>query len=357
MRSYHLILCLMITMVLPEPAALRQGTMSTYAEAAPRAKNKPKRKKNRKPKPESALPPLPDLDAPPEAASAPSSARQSSAKSARAPSSSEPTDNLLARAKALYTNLEYGQVIPLAEAVLARSEATIEQQLDAYLLHGSSLAVIGDAIEAEKPFRFLLRGRPDYEMASDTSPKILAVFRKVQVEERAIRNQLRALELERTRKELVLTSATPEKAKGGKPLAFEYRLRDPRGAVSAMEVRYRRDANEPFSSLALKLDDGGAWRAELPGDWTANDRGFVLQYYVTTQDSESNPLLEVGDAAAPLGIMVAPGKVAKAVPAYKTWWFWTAAAGATAAIGVSTWLIYSRSTSLPETAGRLDLKE
>src|SRR5262249_24768338 len=79
----------------------------------------------------------------------------------------------LQEAKKLFDNLEYDRVVPIATAILARADVNIDQRLDAYLLQGSSLAIIGDAVEAEKPFRFLLRGRPEFDMTPETSPKIL----------------------------------------------------------------------------------------------------------------------------------------------------------------------------------------
>jgi hypothetical protein len=268
-----------------------------------------------------------------------------------------PTAELLKRAQSLYASLDYEQVIHWAAAVLARADATMDERLDAYLLQGSSLAVVGDPIEAEKPFRFLLRGRPDFDLSAKTPPKILAVFRKVQVEERSIAQQMRELERERTIKELQLTSETPDEAKGGQPLAFEYHLQDPRRAVSSVQVHYRRAPSEPFSALALQIDPRGAWRGSLPGDWTASRDGFTLQYYVTTLDEHQQQLLTVGGATSPLDIAVTPGRVEVAVPFYKEWWFWSAAVGVVAGAGVSGYLLYHQATSLPQTAGRVDLKE
>jgi ribosomal protein L9 len=51
-------------------------------------------------------------------------------------------------------------------------------------LYGSVAA--RDIVEAEKPFRLLLRARPTFELPASTPPKIMAVFRKVQVEEQAL---------------------------------------------------------------------------------------------------------------------------------------------------------------------------
>ena len=243
----------------------------------------------------------------------------------------------------------------LAGEVPRREDSTIDERLDAYLLQGSSLAIVGDAIEAEKPFRFLLRGRPSFEMPAETAPKILAVFRKVQVEERAIVDQMKELARQRAIKTIEIKSEVPAEAKGGLALPFDYRLRDPRGAISTMDLHYRRAANEPFSALALQVNDSGHWRAELPGEWTENPDGFTLQYYLTAKDLEDADLISLGAASAPLTVAVSPGSAAKARPFYKSWWFWTAAGLAVAAAGTSVWLIQDQGTRLPQTAARIDL--
>ncbi|MCP4504046.1 MAG: hypothetical protein GY822_29325 [Deltaproteobacteria bacterium] len=68
-------------------------------------------------------------------------------------------DTLLKKAFLLYDDLEYDLVIPIAAEGLINPNADVQNQLDAYLLQGSCLAIVGDSIVAEKPFRFLLRGR------------------------------------------------------------------------------------------------------------------------------------------------------------------------------------------------------
>jgi len=271
------------------------------------------------------------------------------------PAANAPTQQSLDRAKKLYEALEYADVIPFAQAVLDREDATIEQRLDAYLLKGSCLAIVGNPIDAEKPFRYLLRGRPDYDMSAETPPKILSVFRKVQVEEKSIVVQMAELKRSRIIKELHLEGEVPEESKGGLPLTFEYTLRDPGRAVGEMDLHYRRSKGEPFSSLALQIDKTGIWKGEIPGEWTENDDGFNMGYYVTTASHDGVDLLHVGNATSPMSIVMTPGTVADAIPIYRSTWFWVASSGVVAALGVSSYFIYHQTTKLPETDGRIDL--
>ncbi|MBI3179665.1 MAG: hypothetical protein HYZ27_08375 [Deltaproteobacteria bacterium] len=266
------------------------------------------------------------------------------------------TQALLTEAKALFDGLEYDKVIPAAEAVLARADANVEMKLDAHLLLGSSLAIVGRQVEAERAFRLLLRGRPDYELPAQTSPKIVAVFRKVQAEERTIAEQERELRRSRIMKELRLEMDLEQEAVGGRPLIFEAKLRDPGRAVEEMRLHYRRAPSDPFSILALKGNDAGVWHAEIPGEWTENDQGFVLEYFLTTHQIDGTDLLKRGDAISPLKIPISPGTVSENRPYYKSPWFWAAVVGAAVSLGVGTWVIYDRATALPEDVdGRIDL--
>ena len=51
----------------------------------------------------------------------------------------------------------------------------------------------------------------------------------------------------------------------------------------------------------------GSWRAELPGEWTANDSGLSLQYYLTTQDAMATDLVSMGGPDSPLLVQVTAG--------------------------------------------------
>lgn len=342
----------------------------TWASAAYAKSKRPKpgnKKKTPRVEPQpTAAPDTPLVPAQAASAGAPTPAMDSGTASTpvseAAPSSAElhaetSTPELLQRARALYASMEYEAVLPLAEAVLARADATIDLRLDAYLLQGSSLAIVGDAVEAEKPFRFLLRGRAGYDMPAETPPKILAVFRKVQVEERAIAEQMRELELARIVRELAIDSQVETQSTGGRPFTFAYKLKDPGRAVQTMNVHYRRSAKEPFSALALQVDDTGTWRAELPGELTENTDGFDLEYYVTTKDGRGRDLLGVGDAAHPWTVRMSPGTVADARPIYRSPWLWLAVGVAAAGAGVGGWVLYEDMTKLPDTDGFVRLKE
>lgn len=248
-------------------------------------------------------------------------------------SAASPLDHaeLLKRARAQYEQLEYEAVLPLVTELLARGDdVPVELRLDAYVLEGSCRAIVGDPIEAEKPFRALLRGRPDFELAADTPPKIMSVFRKVQAEERAIVVELRNLNRERHIREMDLTGQHPSKLVGGRPAVFAYQLKDPNGAATAVRVQYRKKGEPAFSSLALLRDDvTGKWKGMLAGEVTANQGGAELEFYVETTDQDG-PLLTRGSAAAPLVAAIAPGQVDHSAPPPLPPWAVWAGAGSSA---------------------------
>lgn len=241
---------------------------------------------------------------------------------------------LLERAHALVADLEYQRALPLVERALAADSLGHEQKLSAYLLQAKCYAAVKDPLFAEKPFRLLLRANPSYELDPKTSPKIIAVFRKVQAEERAIRTQLAALERKRIIETISLQGALPEEAKGGLPLLFHFRLRDPTGAVDRIEVPYRRQGERSFSILALQVDEAGRWHGSIPGEWTSTDEGFDVQFLVRAVD-RVGPLLTIGSEAAPRSLVVMPGQLERGLPrVIPRPVFWVTAASAIIAAGV-----------------------
>lgn len=241
------------------------------------------------------------------------------------------SDELMTKAKQLHEQLEYDQVLPLVQEVLVRDGVPIEQTLDAYVLEGSCLAIVGNPIDAEGPFRRLLRGRPDFDLPLDTPPKILSVFRKVQAEERAISAQMEAITRGRIIKEMALIGQHPESLKGGRAIMFDYTLKDPAVAAIAVRVQYRKKGEPSYSSLALLRDAAGQWHGQIPGEWTANESGAVVEMYVETLDGKG-PLLVVGTANEPMVREITPGQVDRSSPPpLPPWAVWTGA-GTTAVL-------------------------
>lgn len=245
---------------------------------------------------------------------------------------------LVERARALEAEKSWEALLPVAGELFSHPEATVEQRLDATRMQACALAVVAGPSEAEKPFRLLLRGRPGFELPKDAAPRILAVFEKVQAEEKAILQQVRDL----TVRELQLTGEPPLKGEGGTPLAFGYRLRDPRGLVAQVNLRYRREGEKDFASLALVRNESGSWTGSIPADWTKTDNPFQVEYFLTTADADGKTLMDLADAASPLKVPVEPQ-----VPIYKSGWFWGAVGVVAIAVGAAAGVLASQAATLP----------
>lgn len=259
------------------------------------------------------------------------------------------TAGLLAQAERLYRQLEYERVLPVAREVLERPDATLDHKLAAYRLQASCLAIIGDPIEAERPFRLLLRARPGFDMPPDTPPKILTIFRKVQTEERALAEQMRAFERQQLIDSISFEGAPTGSVDGGAPIRFTVNVRDPRGGVRSVNLHYRRATEERFSTLPMKSCPSG-WCAEVPASWTESEHGFLMHYYLATADDSGQPLKRFGGPDSPHGIQVAAGRIRADVPFYETAWFWSTIAGVAVAGGaVATAVVLTRGSDVPET--------
>ncbi|MBI4819784.1 MAG: hypothetical protein HY791_26155 [Deltaproteobacteria bacterium] len=258
-------------------------------------------------------------------------------------------EDLLKGAREAYEGLEYDAVLPLTRRLLTSPQATGAQRLEALQLEGSSLAILGNSVDAEKPFRQLLRERPAFDLPPGTSPKIIGVFRKVQVEERAIAEQMKEIERQKTLKTLAISGELPEIEEGGVPITFELMLKDPKGVVRDMRVRYRREGGRSWSAIALERHSDGRWTGTIPPELTSSESGFVLEHYVTSADENGQTLVELASADFPRKLEVLAGEMTDPTPFYERAAFWTAVGVGSAALAVSIAFLAGRSSDLPDT--------
>lgn len=271
----------------------------------------------------------------PVAAPAPAPAPTPTPVAAKVADPGTPTADLLIQAHKSYDNLDFDDVVRITGWVLSRAGVPATQQLDAYQLQGSALAGSDQAIDAERPFRLLLRLQANYDLPKATQPKIMAVFRKVQAEEKELARQTRELSRDAMVKRMALLGNPPEKAYGGYPVHFDFRLKDPNNAVESVLVPFRKEGQTNFDSVALRRDDLGIWRGTITGDLTTNDTGMKVEYYVETRDAEG-ALVTLGSPERPLLLEVTAGSVVRErPPPLSPWVFWTTAT-ATVVLGAGT---------------------
>lgn len=222
-------------------------------------------------------------------------------------SPADPRPALLARLQQQLAALEYRDADALSAALLAREDLTLDERIDTQLARGRVLAIIADPTDAEPMFRLVLRARPAFDLPDDTPPRVLAVFRKVQVEERRAADQLRAVERARRIAGLALRYREPTEVRGGQPLLVELRLRDDTGAAERLRMGWRVGTGE-FATLPLSRRPDGAWAGTLSASDTVNQQGAKLDYFFEVADP-AGVLLSDGNAGKPHQLTLLPGQV------------------------------------------------
>lgn len=350
------------SLLLPSATVVSHRIDRSVAEIAPesvvriakRKKRKRRRTKKRNRKKES------QKDASQKAQSTPKSAANTSSKEPgkeatpaagpAAESTAADPAQVLEQAQAAEQDLDYEKVLQLSEQVQTMETATPDQINAALVLQATSLIVNGRQIDAEIPFTKLMRNDISYELPESTPPKIMAVFRKVQVEEQQAFEARKAAERKAIVEKLSLGGGPSDDAAGGKPLMFSFKVGDPEGSVNQVNVMYRRQGEPAFSALALARDaeQNETWLGEIPGEWTSSEVDFTVEYYVQTLDNKEEPLLTSGQVNAPREIRLNAGVFEVPVPFYRTTWFWSATAATVVITGIAGFIAYREAVELPD---------
>ncbi|MEO1171957.1 MAG: hypothetical protein AAFX94_07870 [Myxococcota bacterium] len=252
----------------------------------------------------------------------------------------------LRAAQAAEAGLDYDKVLVFARRARNSPGASDWLRVQALLLEGTALVIIGREIDAELAFSAALDLELELDLPKSAPPKAVAVFRMVQVEAERAAKKARAQERAALLNSIALAGG-PTKLLGGQPATFDYSVSDPRDAVHGVRVFFRRRGDPAFSSLALEKDDRNRWRAQIPGEWTSNEDGFLLEYFTQTVDSKGNALVAQGSETGPLSIPVPAGVVEQPVPVLKSTWFWVAVGGAALAATAAGLIVRSENRQLP----------
>ena len=207
-----------------------------------------------------------------------------------------------------------------------------------------------DQLSAETAFRLLMRIDPGFRILEDESPRVVAIFRKVEAEERELRENLMQMTLRSIRAELRIEGGPPEELVGGLPVDFRYQLEDPRRGVERFELNYRKQSDGPFAILPLQLSPEG-WVAQIPANLTENEDGVELQYFARTYHESDAILLEKGSPESPFRLDIAPGKIDDHIPLYENVWFWVGTGVGTAALVVITSVLLVENSQVPSSRG------
>ena len=247
--------------------------------------------------------------------------------------------DLITQAQEKFKYAYYPEVIEITQNLLSREGLTLKDIGEVYYLQASSKIILGDVLGAERDYKTLLSLKPDFELPKNASPKIVQAFRKVHFEvvekkkvaqNKALQNIIRRLELR---------DSMPREHLGGLPLTFAFKLKDPGAWVHKVELNYRKKGDDEFSSLVLKEGQQAVWQATLPGQWTENDEGGHIQYFISTYNDTEQNLVQLGAAKTPRAIKLLPGTLSDHLPIYRRVWFWSAVAGVVGSAVASYFII------------------
>ncbi len=281
---------------------------------------------------------------------------------------------LLQKAEAAFDNLEYAAALRLADQVLSSSASGPADLVHAFRLKGLCLSGTGKLDAAQEAFESLLSIDPSAELSADLSPKLTAPF-------------YQALARARTGKPIRLSHQPPPAAEVLSGTSLTVRLEsDPKRLVRrlrvvfvsdleakeqrletsvagpgevtlnfpaklrAREVRYRFEALTAAGGVLAVAQDNGApfrLRVGLPGDAMA--AAAAAPSATRTPEKAASATLDLPPPKSGEPPPAAPARRPerrdadeRAVPWYRTWWFWTAVgvvvAGTAAgvAVGVSS---------------------
>lgn len=257
----------------------------------------------------------------------------------------------LAAAESAVDGLEFDRALELAKAALAREDINEEERVRAYLVVGAAYAVMGNVLDAERPYRLLLRLRPDFQLPANTPPKIMGVFRKVQGEENAIKQAVAEAQRRAIVADLRMDTTVPSRHKGGTPLAFLTQLTDPHNGVASVVLQYRYQGQDAFSTVPFQAR-GDALVAEFTAAQTATDKPKRMEYVVLARATDGAVLAQRGSESQPEVVEIDAGQVV-GPPIWEQGQFRALAGGGAAAVALGSVVAVSTAVLAAAVGGTL----
>jgi len=244
-------------------------------------------------------------------------------------------DTLL-QAIALYQRSEFHKARRLLQEILGYvSQERTRLAQEAYTYLAFVHVAYGETEEAVSAFEKALSINPELPLPVD-APKIKQAFQQARLR---YREKIRALDHDPP----LLRHLPPEGGRYGRSLRVEAVAVDPSG-VKRLVLHYRQAGNRGFSSVIMEQRTAGRFVATVP---PFQVRRPAVEYYLAAWDTLGNGPGLKGSDRAPISIPVAGGPAAPKKPQekpwYKSWWVWTAVAGAAAITGgIAAGVYYSR---------------
>ncbi len=192
-------------------------------------------------------------------------------------------------ARTAYWSLDYEKALSLAESVLATTGLAHADFVEATRIRAMSLAARGASVPAREAFEALLECAPEFELDPKLGPRFRAPYAEA-----------RAYWATQT------SPAAVDVAYRAEDGTLRVDAKDPRGALRAVVVAYRRGAGEPFSS-ARGTTTAGASIAIAPNA----DR---VEYYAQALNGLDQVVIQIGSGPGDPRTLVIPARQALVVP-------------------------------------------
>lgn len=190
----------------------------------------------------------------------------------------------LDRARALYGDLHYAEVLPELEAALAQPGNDPATLIEIYALLGTVQVVLDNGEAARAAFENVLKLAPEYQLDARLSPKIRDFFAEV----RRTATPLTSIRF---------TGPARVSADSGNAVAVEVELEQPAPAGLTVELWARGDRSAPYRAQPMQQQGPQRFRCEVAAP---ADGGGAVDYYLVALDALGRVAGTMGSVAAPL---------------------------------------------------------
>jgi tetratricopeptide (TPR) repeat protein len=221
------------------------------------------------------------------------------------------SQDLTARAQALFDDQQYEESIQTLSAALLRPMSSRAQKIDVYRLLALNYITLQKKDEAEASVRALLSLEPTYTLPATESPRFRDFFATVRDKWEGEGRPGLVKESAQPAAPVAMQHASPPEAKAGTQIDLTATIDDPQARVTAVKVFFRTGSKGRFSATKAALADGHV-TASIPPHAV---KPPTLEYYLEGYDAAGLPIVSRGDAAAPFRISVPETRSAWVIPA------------------------------------------
>ncbi len=220
------------------------------------------------------------------------------------------SQDLTARAQALFDDQQYEESIQTLSGALVRPSNTKAQKIEIYRLLALNYITLTKKDEAEAAVRALLSLEPTYALPANESPRFRDFFSAAKDKWEAEGRPGLVKESAPASAPVLMKHVSPPEGRAHTQIDLTATLEDPQSRVAQVKVFFRTGSNGKFAETSAALDESHV-TASIPPD-AGNPP--TLEYYLQGYDTTGLPIVSRGDAAAPFRISIPEKRGAWVVP-------------------------------------------